>query len=644
MRQNKIIVTMLMVVLLLIGGVSGGQYGNQYGSIAPDASIVKCDNAKVVQPSDDIIAAYDWLASSDRDAAMGTLSWNNRRTLLCAPGLYPVTPPWTLNTNFVDVAGLGDVVIYTTSTQSAVISQTAKDVRLSDLTIYNNHASSGICLQIANETRGADGYNMNNALTGTNCGAGVRDAIDTRRPDEIYIWHYAYEGVDGWYDIKSVTDSNNIVLATSSGISMAGTTRFAVCPQQSRYTNLTFLSNGHYIYTAPVIGHLGGTWVNCHSTGYGAWYIYESANDTDVIEGAAVLKGTTPGTVGITIAGHTVALHDAVSFASTTNYQAGKYQVVAIAYSETPPKNTTGLTIRAPEVAEDLTGKAMTIYRAENRADMTDCSGTIYAFTGDLARGTGGTLRRCFGTTYAFGGCNMWGSPILEGALIEDCGADYNSYALGSWIAGTVRRSSGGFVCFAGSADSVNKGYITATGIVDECTATYSGTGTSFGQGTNERNRNDGEIENCRFGTQAQYLAGTSIAVASAGNGVFKNNYPGKPINNVTGGSPVSISAFDNGATYTNTGAAGAVHYDLPPAVVGLTYTIQRSSITAGDDINIDPYGVEIINGIDGAALVATTKELTNTADDCSNVVLRCYVAGVWTVVYSSNIASWVTT
>ena len=52
------------------------------------AKALNLGNSVVVDPSDDLTVKYDWLKSSDRDAAMGALSATNRRTLILSPGIY----------------------------------------------------------------------------------------------------------------------------------------------------------------------------------------------------------------------------------------------------------------------------------------------------------------------------------------------------------------------------------------------------------------------------------------------------------------------------------------------------------------------------------------------------------------------------
>jgi hypothetical protein len=70
------------------------------------SAIAQSSNCKLVYPSDNLQAAYDWLKSSGRDATMGALSATNRRTLVLSPGAYQVTATLVLDTDYVDIVAL----------------------------------------------------------------------------------------------------------------------------------------------------------------------------------------------------------------------------------------------------------------------------------------------------------------------------------------------------------------------------------------------------------------------------------------------------------------------------------------------------------------------------------------------------------
>lgn len=99
---------MLVFVLLATAVFGRDRYS---GGTSVTASSIKdaisaSSNGLIVYPDDDLQAAYDWLKSSDRNASMGVLSANNRRTLVLAAGIYPLTTTLILDTDYVDISEL----------------------------------------------------------------------------------------------------------------------------------------------------------------------------------------------------------------------------------------------------------------------------------------------------------------------------------------------------------------------------------------------------------------------------------------------------------------------------------------------------------------------------------------------------------
>ena len=62
-----------------------------------------------------------------------------------------------------------------------------------------------------------------------------------------------------------------------------------------------------------------------------------------------------------------------------------------------------------------------------------------------------------------------------------------------------------------------------------------------------------------------------------------------------------TIPAEHNGCVYTNTGATSIVIFTLPPAVVGLSFTIVRTEVAAAKDVRAEPDGTDQIMGTDTA-------------------------------------------
>ncbi|MCA9013705.1 MAG: DUF2190 family protein [Planctomycetaceae bacterium] len=88
------------------------------------------------------------------------------------------------------------------------------------------------------------------------------------------------------------------------------------------------------------------------------------------------------------------------------------------------------------------------------------------------------------------------------------------------------------------------------------------------------------------------------------------------------------VEVEDTGKTFTTVGAAGAVTFRLPPAVVGLR---NRYRVGAAQELRLDPDGTETIalpsTGVQGAA----GKYLVADADG-ETVDIECTKAGEWSV------------
>lgn len=89
-----------------------------------------------------------------------------------------------------------------------------------------------------------------------------------------------------------------------------------------------------------------------------------------------------------------------------------------------------------------------------------------------------------------------------------------------------------------------------------------------------------------------------------------------------------TVTTADSGKAFTTVGAAGAVTFAMPAAVVGLEYYFR---VGAAQELRIDPNGTETIalpsTGVQGAA----GKYLTANADG-ESVHVMCTKAGQWTV------------
>lgn len=88
------------------------------------------------------------------------------------------------------------------------------------------------------------------------------------------------------------------------------------------------------------------------------------------------------------------------------------------------------------------------------------------------------------------------------------------------------------------------------------------------------------------------------------------------------------VANTDNGMTFTNEGASGAITFALPAATVGQWY---RFKVKAAQELRIDPNGTETIALPSTGAQQAAGAYLTANADG-EGCEIECVKAGVWEV------------
>jgi hypothetical protein len=88
------------------------------------------------------------------------------------------------------------------------------------------------------------------------------------------------------------------------------------------------------------------------------------------------------------------------------------------------------------------------------------------------------------------------------------------------------------------------------------------------------------------------------------------------------------VAGTDNGKTFTNEGAAGAITFALPAATVGQWY---RFIAKAAQELRVDPNGTETIALPSSGAQQAAGAYLTFNADG-EGIVIVCVKAGVWDI------------
>lgn len=86
------------------------------------------------------------------------------------------------------------------------------------------------------------------------------------------------------------------------------------------------------------------------------------------------------------------------------------------------------------------------------------------------------------------------------------------------------------------------------------------------------------------------------------------------------------VAGTDNGKTFTNEGASGAVVFALPAATVGQWYRFQ---VKAAQELRIDPNGTETMSLPSSGAKQAAGAYLTANADG-EALEVECVKAGEW--------------
>ena len=86
------------------------------------------------------------------------------------------------------------------------------------------------------------------------------------------------------------------------------------------------------------------------------------------------------------------------------------------------------------------------------------------------------------------------------------------------------------------------------------------------------------------------------------------------------------VAGTDNGKTFTNEGASGAITFSLPPATVGQWF---RFVVKAAQELRIDPNGTETMSLPSSGAKQSAGAYLTANADG-ESLEIACVKAGEW--------------
>lgn len=648
-----------LILAMAAGAVFAEGRGRYDYAINPLDDIDSKSNVLIVTPKDNLQAKYDWLKSSDRDAVMGALSYTNWRTLMLAPGRYtvPITG-FLMDCDYIAIVGMGntsrevtitsaDIATGTTAV-SCVINQTAKCVALSNLTVEAPlHADDyafafGLMLNYGGMATATSYTHATKVLVATGIGNGIVSYGKNARYDEVYVWGAGLTA--GWYEILTVTDSDTIVLNTSPGTA-TGDVYYILCPQQSRYTDLRFRSRKqdaiNYNTTSstqfsPCIANhcaFGGTWDNCEGTHVCFKVMsYESfsgsttvpyVEDVIAIDAFGVASEDGTNLVGIPSANHNIAPGQVVmpitaAGGAISSYDRNRYRVKSVVYGASGK-----IQIEAKYVAHTFNADdRLMVWRYDMRPLMRNCLALSYSFGGDLEAWIGGRYENCRASNESFGGCTSFGSNV-NGTFIN-CISGRSSFGKNAEFAGLAINCISGTQSFAGYSGS---GLTRFSGEAINCMVDAAGTVGSFGHSTTSYTAGrlfpfTGKLINCRIGTLSDSLAGTLKSGIGAGyQGYIEGCHPARPTNCT---AAITIRQFDNGHTYTNTGATGAVTLTLPPAEVGLKYHFR---VTAAQELRLDPSGTETvaINGTQQAAGLYISADAVGAA--CT---LECVVAGQW--------------
>jgi hypothetical protein len=94
------------------------------------------------------------------------------------------------------------------------------------------------------------------------------------------------------------------------------------------------------------------------------------------------------------------------------------------------------------------------------------------------------------------------------------------------------------------------------------------------------------------------------------------------------------VAGVDNGKTFTNTAAGGAITFALPAATVGQWY---RFVVKAAQELRIDPNGTETISLPTGVQQAAGAYITANAIGE--RITVECVKAGEWDT--TEDVGTW---
>jgi len=714
---------LLVFLLLVVLGNNSIARDSRLGGLSVQANSVEHKNAKVIQPGDDLIAAYDWLKSSDRDGQMGALSATNPRYLILTPGYYAIPEQWVIDTSYLYVQALSgskyDTVVHRTGMSNGEYTAKIKPCHLilSGFTIsygFDNTTTGAVELEAGSYSNVCRAYGLTNYVEGT-------DLIPTEYSWAEYDHWLAYIGYQSaasgeWTTVNSAIGDDS----TSSKVYLTAVTGGA----NADVASFADGGGGTVLVTTGAAHGLSDNWKASigGSVYYDGSYVVDyvdatSFKITKAWSGAGTATGNILSIVGEVGLGDrpvvvtTSAAHGMLADGDTwvtqagTTFYDGTYLITAVTsntYTYTASgffETQTGTWTRKIgsawencvfglifndfkyydmhfyalsssnsdssffgeywmvgrfERCDGTYGFATFSIEADRPAAKTYCVDCVAlgfgSFGGDnqyqgvAALYTSGidwsTYIRCDAGNGGFAGCGGWGSHF--GGYIEDCTGGFGCVALNRTMFGTVINSHFGDMCIGGVPDGLGISTLRSkiTGYVDNVTVGQASLGMSHADsvvtGTVKNSRmyssglgNKSESwRNVVAGVAANEKLGVSYTdVVSSFTGIAANNHTLAPTN-ITASS-YTVSAFDNGQTFTNLGAGASVEFTLPAAIAGRHYTFVRAEAADTKDVLLTPAGSDTIDG--GA-------DLDNTADEIAKCKLECLVTGNWV---STSTGTW---
>jgi len=559
-------------------------------SVLPAA--IGFNNTVFVGPDDDLIAKYNWLKSSDRDAAMGALSSTNWRTLILSPGEYSTNADWVLDTDYVAVISLTgnplDTVIVR-GTGGETVKQTADIIALCGFTIRNTGTASGDHGFEIEATDNSDSYYSKMHFRGPT--APQPDYSPVKGTSSIGgLWVDCSADNCSWIMAENKELSATMIRCEAKTHSFGGDKDGVDC-------------SGLFIECRGEEGCFSGctTWgADCSGTfyrcvaGYGSYALTGefSGIAIDCIGGSKCFGGSVYSSQQgkftgyaencIAAGGHSFGMGDA----------SNKIQGIIInCRNGTRHEYRQGLISSGNRAVSDIsTIEVQALVATEIAGVNNDLTFTTKA-TGSWNGAQGNKLSVAY----------SWGVAKTPTS------ASITSFGMGEKKTGLLDIRIG----LEGSPITANE---VKTLVDGSGAATHVSVAVTEGDGT-------GDVD---VFSVIPFTGGISVAL-------MIGNHPWQPTA-CTGDT--TVWPFDNGHSYTNEGASGLITWSLPAAVRGMKYTFTRTDYDAGEDVRIDPNGIEHIYKLDGTDCGAGKWYGSDLNTDAFvRIVLECFKTGEWRAV-----------